>query len=476
MSRAVAGNVYYAIIEGKRCKCIFIRQCEDHIQNQTFYLLAIPAKKEEERAIEVRDAEGIIFCVKVVAGPKLTFPKTPKAGQQYQDRGERIPPTDSLLELMNQPEALPPRVNAENVVELVLSEAEQDEPALDQEHEANFEVMRLFAAVPPKNNANAANSEQNSAQEPNNANGVGNPSNSVSNDAASQLILSALTTITSRLDSLESRNPLVPPQASGTVHRNPAYAGAFGDCDLEAELERAKDAAPLRHPSNTITPPPPAIAQPTIAAASSLDPALVDWMKSISEAVVHRQGAMSASQAQLFKLHGAKGRVAQDQLNRDFNSNPQGVVEGFEEAVLRRAGAHDRVGAGGSAGAAAADVLLDTWRDTVPAREAQSTARIGEAVIDAYCAIRRGDPMRGAARLALLIGAMEQCTLDNYRWHPRASTMTGMPPLPMQRYQALPAEAKKGQDAGAKKLGEMAQLCDPVRATTALAVHKDAEA
>ena len=370
------------------------------------------------------------------------------------------------MDLLKTPEALPARVNESNVVEVLLSETESPEPPLDAQYETNLELVRLFAPIQTESNDNRANLPQQTPEIPSN---VGSA------------ILDAVNKLSARVERLESPGPVqemqrVPHRASGTVHRNPAYAGAFGDCDLEAELERAKDAAPLRHPSNTITPPPPAIAQPTIAVASSLDPALVDWMKSISEAVVHRQGAVSASQAQLFKLHGAKGRVAQDQLNRDFNSNPQGVVEGFEEAVLRRAGAHDRVGAGGSAGAAAADVLLDTWRDTVPAREAQSTARIGEAVIDAYCAIRRGDPMRGAARLALLIGAMEQCNLDTYRWHPRASTMTGMPPLPMQRYQALPAEAKKGQDAGAKKLGEMAQLCDPVRATTALAVHKDAEA
>ena len=470
MSRTVAGNIYYGTFDSQKCKAIFIHQCpaqkDKDGQDQKIYLVAVPSQEGEERAQAIRDPDGVTLYVKVLAVPRLTFPRTASAGTIYRDWGDRVPTVSSLMDLLKTPEALPARVNESNVVEVLLSETESPEPPLDAQYETNLELVRLFAPIQTESNDNRANLPQQTPEIPSN---VGSA------------ILDAVNKLSARVERLESPRPVqemqrVPHRASGTVHRNPAYAGAFGDCDLEAELERAKDAAPLRHPSNTITPPPPAIAQPTIAAASSLDPALVDWMKSISEAVVHRQGAMSASQAQLFKLHGAKGRVAQDQLNRDFNSNPQGVVEGFEEAVLRRAGAHDRVGAGGSAGAAAADVLLDTWRDTVPAREAQSTARIGEAVIDAYCAIRRGDPMRGAARLALLIGAMEQCTLDNYRWHPRASTMTGMPPLPMQRYQALPAEAKKGQDAGAKKLGEMAQLCDPVRATTALAVHKDAEA
>ena len=109
----------------------------------------------------------------------------------------------------------------------------------------------------------------------------------------------------------------------------------------------------------------------------------------------------------------------------------------------------------------------------MPARDHATLARVGEAVIDAYRSIREGRPMRGAARLALLIGAMEQACLDAGRWAPRAQHLSGMPPVPLQVYTALPAEEKKAQDKDPSKLGAVARLADPMRATTALAVFKD---
>lgn len=457
------GNVYYGLIEQVRCKAVVIQQCQDSINQQTFYLVAVPADDGDERCQQIRDPEGIIMYVKVLAVPRMNMPRTPRAGMNYRDWGERTPSVAALTELLKNPEALPARVNNEsNQVEVMLSETETGEPPLDQQYETNLELTRLFAPVSRENDGMSANrvSETNTA----------NDAREEANPDVSAAILDALSKLNARMERLESPPPLrdtqqVPRQNTG---------GAFDD--LEEELDRATNAVPSRVRSSVPAPPQPLTRAQTPPVASSLDPAMVEWMKSISEAVVSRQSTVSASQAQLFKLHGAKGRVAQDELNRNFDRDPGAVIEMFETAVVRRAGGHHRPGVGGSGGVAATDVLLDAWRQTVPAREAHSTARIGEAVIDAYCAIRRGDPARGAARLALLIGAMEQSVLDNYRWHPRASTMTGMPPLPLQLYQTLPAEAKKGQDSNGKKLGEMAQLCDPVRSTTALAVYKDTEA
>jgi len=93
-------------------------------------------------------------------------------------------------------------------------------------------------------------------------------------------------------------------------------------------------------------------------------------------------------------------------------------------------------------------------------------ARVGEAVTDAYHYLREGQVEHGTARLALLIGALEQHVLDDAKWTYRAESLLGMAPVPSQRYQSF-EKPQKG------KLGGMAQLADPMRASTALAVYRD---
>ena len=111
-------------------------------------------------------------------------------------------------------------------------------------------------------------------------------------------------------------------------------------------------------------------------------------------------------------------------------------------------------------------LLLNTWRETVPTRDNLLVARVGEGIIDAYRYLRRGEVAHGTARLALLLGALEQHVLDDNRWAPRAQALLGLPPVPIHMYQ-------KNTPPGKGKLGPLAQLADPVRTTTANGVYKD---
>ena len=167
----------------------------------------------------------------------------------------------------------------------------------------------------------------------------------------------------------------------------------------------------------------------------------------------------------LLRMNGCKGRVAQDQLNQIYDSNPSSVVHEFELAIVRRAGGstmeqtdlpHRR--------------LLSTWRDTVPAKEHALAARMGETLADIYRHIREGRAEHAAARTALAIGALEQSVLDGGKWGLRAECLLGLPPAPLHRYKAA------GDAPSAGKLGPTGFLVDPLRATVALAVHQDNKA
>jgi len=171
----------------------------------------------------------------------------------------------------------------------------------------------------------------------------------------------------------------------------------------------------------------------------------------------------SYSQRALFRLEGARGRVAQAELDEAYEEDPGEVVNRFERQVMRFANVVP-----GTTGQHAGAHLLDVWRRTVPAGEHFLSARMGEAVIDAYRRLRAGEVEHALARLALVIGALEQSVRDNGRWTARAETLVGLPPAQLEAYGKLKTKPKDD-----KSLGQLAQLADPTRSTTATAVHKE---
>ena len=167
----------------------------------------------------------------------------------------------------------------------------------------------------------------------------------------------------------------------------------------------------------------------------------------------------------LFKLEGARGRVAQDDLNAEFESDPAAVVAQFEAAV-KRLKTPDNMEA-----VLPSQSIVDAWREHVPAREHALVMRVSEAILNAYCALRAGQLHKGMARLALLLAALEQHTLDGGKWTYRAETVLGMPPAPQH---APPVDMKpKAEKESKPALGPLAQFCSPERATTALEAFKE---
>ena len=175
-----------------------------------------------------------------------------------------------------------------------------------------------------------------------------------------------------------------------------------------------------------------------------------------------------SKRSQLFKLEGARGRVAQDELNADFERDPAAVVTEFEAAVkrLKMPENPDAV--------LPSQSIVDAWREHVPAREHALVMRVSEAILNAYCALRAGQVDKGKARLALLLAALEQHTLDGGKWAYRAEHLLGMPPAPQHLYHTPPAETKpKAEKEGKPALGPLAKFCAPERSTTALGVFKE---
>ena len=170
-----------------------------------------------------------------------------------------------------------------------------------------------------------------------------------------------------------------------------------------------------------------------------------------------------------FKLSGAQGRLQQDHLNKEFEAHPRTVVTEFEECVTRL-----RPLAAGQSSPSDVDVL-GAWRDHVPAREHPLALKMCEGILDAYLSIRRGEVHRGQARLALLLGAVEQSILDGGKWGARAETVLGMAPAPVHLYHQATADQKPSPEAVKKgrPLGPLGLFVHPRRATTALAVWKD---
>lgn len=432
MPAVVPGTRYWGKVDGVLTEAVFVAKKQNTTLEgrPTFYVLAVPCEGDEERAQPVRAALGEhAMHARLIALPRVNGMglKDP-ANMHLYTRWAAPPRLDDLEALLGLRAALPVAL-VQGSAQVQFSEVESgaESPAEPDE----FDTANLFAD-PPR----ATFSE------------------------------------------------LEPPRPR-TATTAPRPTNVFDD--LMADFQDVRRAVPpMPHAAPRL---PVRAPEASLPAAGGPPPdfyaAMVNALDAIADRVSSGHASstgISTAQASLFKLQGARGRVAQDELDRLFDAAPEGVVTAFEEAVMRRAGglaSASRVGGlsaephGSSRQPQAPALLLGAWRETVPARDHATIARVGEAIIDAYRSIREGQPQRGAARLALLIGAMEQACLDGGRWGPRAQHLSGMPPVPLQVYTALPAEEKKAQDKDPTKVGAVARLADPMRATTALAVFKD---
>ena len=99
-----------------------------------------------------------------------------------------------------------------------------------------------------------------------------------------------------------------------------------------------------------------------------------------------------SKRSQLFKLEGARGRVAQDELNADFERDPGAVVAEFQAAVkrLKMPESPDAV--------LPSPMIVEAWREHVPAKEHHLVIRVSEAILNAYCAFRAGPFSRRGRR------------------------------------------------------------------------------
>ena len=176
--------------------------------------------------------------------------------------------------------------------------------------------------------------------------------------------------------------------------------------------------------------------------------------------------ALAGDPSKLFKMEGARGRLAQDRLDTQLREHPAVIVAEFEDAVRREAPPEDP---------AETDITLGqlqrAWRQTVPAKEHPLVVRVTEALLHIYHHLRAGRTQLGMARTALLIAAMEQGVRDNGRMEKRADVLACMPPPPLSLYHAHSTEERQQLKDDKKGLGTMARLVGATRATTARAVY-----
>ena len=242
------------------------------------------------------------------------------------------------------------------------------------------------------------------------------------------------------------------------------------------ELRRLRPTGPVpaAHSAPSFAPPPAPAAGATGAEEGAEAAQTMLQRATVALEVIAGSGEMArvmmpkTKRSQLFKLEGARGRVAQDELNAEFESDPAAVVAQFEAAV-KRLKTPDNMEA-----VLPSQSIVDAWREHVPAREHALVMRVSEAILNAYCALRAGNIDKGKARLVLLLAALEQHTLDGGKWAYRAEHLLGMPPAPQHLYHTPPAETKpKAEKEGKPALGPLAKFCAPERSTTALGVFKE---
>jgi len=174
---------------------------------------------------------------------------------------------------------------------------------------------------------------------------------------------------------------------------------------------------------------------------------------------------MSGGAGKLFKMEGARGAIGQELLDHELRQQPGVVIQEFEDAVRRVSPPEDPAERDLALGQ-----LQRAWRQSAPAKEHFLAARVGEAAVQIYHHLRNGRHQLAQARLALLIGGLEQGLKDNGKYERRADTIMSMPMPPWREYEPL-AQAEKDKVKTDKGLGELAQLVGKARVTTARAVY-----
>ena len=115
----------------------------------------------------------------------------------------------------------------------------------------------------------------------------------------------------------------------------------------------------------------------------------------------------------------------------------------------------------------AAQPLLAAVRDD---RHTQQVIRISEALIDVYMHVRQGKQTHALGRLALLLAAIEQASLDNGDWSVRAGTILGLPEPTFNEYSQPEARHKPKQG---KAMGARGKLAGFSRSAVAEQVFKE---
>lgn len=465
------GAEYWGILEGSRTVCTYLRDL--NVSGRRMHLVAVPAEamgEASERDREVRSTADLTLRVRVLLVPNVAglrrAPTSTHAAEYH--RWPAPPRLDDLLQLLDDPRALPLRQDGEAPAQVMLSEAEEDvEPTpADSANELATAAAALLGTGPAARNQTAAG-------------GAG--------DSALQTILARLDQLQvaqadglARLTAIEQRHVRLGSTGTFDMTGN-AVPLSQDDRDMLAALLAQRPHVgpePLRRPPATVPragspqlpqQPPSAPSAPQFPAPPA-DPMVALALQLLAEraGTQPRHGVSpltgGLSDEKLFKMEGARGRLAQDRLDRQLLECPEQVCAEFEEAVRREAPPEDP---------AELDVTLGqlqrAWRQTVPAKEHALVVRVSEALLHVYHHLRAGRTQQGMARVALLLAGLEQGVLDAGKMEKRGDTLMGMPRPPLNLYHAPAADERATKDG--KGLGPMARLVAPVRATTARSVY-----
>ena len=166
------------------------------------------------------------------------------------------------------------------------------------------------------------------------------------------------------------------------------------------------------------------------------------------------------------KLKGVEGLMSLEQLNEEFDHMPEKQVRDFEAIVRRDAPAWD----GSTDGPMTKEQLNRCWRRSAMIGTHQQVIRISEALIDVYMHVRQGKQTHALGRLALLLAAIEQASLDNGDWNVRAGTILGLPEPTFNEYSQPEARHKPKQG---KAMGARGKLAGFSRSAVAEQVYKE---
>ena len=166
------------------------------------------------------------------------------------------------------------------------------------------------------------------------------------------------------------------------------------------------------------------------------------------------------------KLKGVEGLMSLEQLNEEFDYLPEKQVQEFEAIVRRDAPSWD----GSTDRPMTKEQLSRCWRRSAMIGTHQQVIRISEALIDVYMDVRQGKQARALGRVALLLAAIEQASLDNGDWNVRAATILGLPEPTFSDYSQPDARQKPKQG---KALGARGKLAGFARSAVADQVYKE---